>query len=214
MTFNQINRQTWKRNQYFENYMASQTSFSMTVDIDITDLYEFLKEHHYKLYPALIFMTTKVVNNHIEFRTTFNSDNKLGYWCKMVPSYTIFDSTSKEFYVRWIEEYDSFKEFHKRYLEKQEDSYEKNSFSEEDMPKNCFAISMISWQSFTGFNLNINNNTNYLLPITTFGKYYLRNDKRWLPVSIQVHHAVCDGYHASLFIEELQQLANNPQNLK
>ena len=214
MTFNQINRQTWKSNQYFENYMASQTSFSMTVDIDITDLYEFLKEHHYKLYPALIFMTTKVVNNHIEFRTTFNSENKLGYWSKMLPSYTIFDSVSKEFYVRWLEECSSFKEFHKLYLEKQEDSYEKNDFSEEDMPENCIAISMIPWQSFTGFNLNINNNTNYLLPITTFGKHYIREDKRWLPVSIQVHHAVCDGYHASLFIEELQQLANNPQHLK
>lgn len=214
MTFNQINRQTWKRNQYFENYMTSQTSFSMTVDIDITDLYEFLKERHYKLYPALIFMTTKVVNNHIEFRTTFNSENKIGYWSKMLPSYTIFDSASKEFYVRWLEECGSFKEFHKLYLEKQEDSYEKNGFSEEDMPENCIAISMIPWQSFTGFNLNINNNTNYLLPITTFGKYYIREDKRWLPVSIQVHHAVCDGYHASLFIEELQQLANNPQHLK
>ncbi|MDT2864946.1 CatA-like O-acetyltransferase [Vagococcus carniphilus] len=214
MTFNQINRQTWKRDQYFENYMASQTSFSMTVDIDITNLYEFLKEHHYKLYPALIFMTTKVVNNHIEFRTTFNSENKLGYWSKMEASYTIFDSTSKEFYVRWLEECDSFKEFHKRYLEKQKIPYEKNSFSEEDIPENCIAISMIPWQSFTGFNLNINNNPNYLLPITTFGKYYIRENKRWLPVSIQVHHAVCDGYHASLFIEELQQLANNPQHLK
>jgi chloramphenicol O-acetyltransferase type A len=29
-----------------------------------------------------------------------------------------------------------------------------------------------------------------------------------LPFSLQVHHAVCDGYHASRFIEDLQELVN------
>ncbi|OPA05916.1 CatA-like O-acetyltransferase, partial [Bacillus cereus] len=29
-----------------------------------------------------------------------------------------------------------------------------------------------------------------------------------LPVSLQVHHSVCDGYDASKFIEDLQQLSN------
>ncbi|MDR4347123.1 type A chloramphenicol O-acetyltransferase, partial [Bacillus anthracis] len=30
-----------------------------------------------------------------------------------------------------------------------------------------------------------------------------------LPVSLQVHHSVCDGYHVSRFIEDLQELSNS-----
>jgi len=29
-----------------------------------------------------------------------------------------------------------------------------------------------------------------------------------LPVSLQIHHAVCDGYHASVFMNDLQRLAD------
>jgi len=30
----------------------------------------------------------------------------------------------------------------------------------------------------------------------------------FLPVSLQVHHAVCDGYHAGLFMNYLQSFAD------
>ena len=44
----------------------------------------------------------------------------------------------------------------------------------------------------------------FLLPIFTMGKCFERDGKHLLPLSIQVHHAVCDGYHVGLFVEKLQ----------
>ncbi|MEG0254596.1 CatA-like O-acetyltransferase [Vagococcus sp.] len=210
MTFNLIDRNNWERKELFDNYITTQTSFSMTVELDITTLYEYLKKNEYKLYPALIFMVTKVVNQHIEFRTTFNKNQELGYWSEMAPSYTMFNPNKKTFSSRCLSNTDSFQKFHNKYLEDQI-AFLHNHSSDDETQKleNLIAISMIPWQSFTGFNLNINNNPSYLLPVTTFGKYFIREEKRILPVSLQVHHAVCDGYHASLFIEELQQLATN-----
>lgn len=73
------------------------------------------------------------------------------------------------------------------------------------MPPNVFTISSIPWVSFTGFNLNLPKATDYLLPIFTTGKYFQENGKTWLPIAIQVHHAVCDGYHLSRFVNELQK---------
>ena len=32
------------------------------------------------------------------------------------------------------------------------------------------------------------------------GKYYKENDKILLPLAIQVHHAVCDGFHICRFL--------------
>ena len=36
------------------------------------------------------------------------------------------------------------------------------------------------------------------------GKYFECDGKRFLPLAIQVHHAVCDGYHVGMFVERLQ----------
>lgn len=73
-------------------------------------------------------------------------------------------------------------------------------------PENTFPVSMIPWTTFEGFNLNLKNGYDYLLPIFTFGKYQQDNGKYYIPLSVQVHHAVCDGFHTSRFINELQEL--------
>ena len=70
---------------------------------------------------------------------------------------------------------------------------------------NVLNVSMIPWVHFTAFNLNLQHGDQYLLPIFTLGKYQEKDGRRMLPLAIQVHHAVCDGYHIALFMEKLQQ---------
>lgn len=74
------------------------------------------------------------------------------------------------------------------------------------MPENVFPVSMIPWTSFEGFNLNLQKGYDYLLPVFTMGKFYEENGRRFLPLSVQVHHAVCDGFHLCRFLMELQEL--------
>ena len=76
-------------------------------------------------------------------------------------------------------------------------------------PTNSFNISMLPWVEFTGFNINVFDKGKFLLPVFTMGKYFEHNGQRLLPLAIQVHHAVCDGYHVGLFIEKLQNYIDN-----
>ena len=78
-----------------------------------------------------------------------------------------------------------------------------------DVPENVFNVSMIPWSTFDGFNLNLQKGYDYLIPIFTMGKYYRDDGKIILPLAIQVHHAVCDGFHICRFINELQDLIND-----
>ena len=78
----------------------------------------------------------------------------------------------------------------------------------EGTPENSFNISMVPWLEFTGFNINVFDEGKFLLPIFTMGKYFERDGKRFLPLAIQAHHAVCDGYHVGLFVEKLQEYVN------
>ncbi len=184
-------------------------TYGITADIDIALLRAELKGMGMKLYPALIHMITTVVNRHSEFRTCFDSEGRLGVWDRMSPSFTILHE-DKTFSSIWAPFSKEFHSFHARYLQEIE-TYKnaKRLFPAANEPPNTFPISSIPWVGFTGFNLNVYNEGTYLLPIFTMGKYHLQDHKILLPVSVQLHHAVCDGYHAGVFFQELQQLAES-----
>ncbi|UNK17889.1 type A chloramphenicol O-acetyltransferase [Paenibacillus sp. N3/727] len=211
MNFNLIDMESWNRKPYFEHYLNQvRCTFSITANIDITSLLVTLRAQDIKLYPTFIYMITKVVNAHVEFRTCFNEENELGYWDRMIPDFTIFHNDDKSFSSIWTEFFDDFQIFYNNY-EKDLKQYGdvKGIVAKNNVPMNSFPISSIPWVNFTGFNINVFNDGKYLLPIVTGGKYFCQDGRTLLPVSLQVHHAVCDGYHASQFINELQQLANN-----
>ena len=51
-----------------------------------------------------------------------------------------------------------------------------------------------------------------LFPVVLFGKYFKRHGGMLLPVSGYFQHCVCDGYHASLFFNTVQDLAAKPES--
>ncbi|NMM53342.1 type A chloramphenicol O-acetyltransferase [Paenibacillus aquistagni] len=211
MRFNPIVIDQWSRKPYFEHYLNHvRCTYSMTANLDITLLLAELKHKGIKLYPAFIHMITSVVNQHVEFRTCFDAEGRLGYWDSMSPSYTIFHDEDKTFSSIWSLYSEPFERFYNHYLDDMKQYGKVKGFvAKPDEPPNTFPISSIPWVSFTGFNLNIHNEGTYLLPIFTIGKYVQQADTTLLPLSVQFHHAVCDGYHAGLLYHELQLRADH-----
>lgn len=209
MIFHPIDKDSWPRKPYFEHYLNQvRCTYSMTADLDITLLRTELKTNGIKLYPALIHMIATVVNRHSEFRTCFDLEGRLGIWDCMSPSFTIFHEENKTFSSIWTPFSEEFQTFYDGYLQGIE-TYKnaKQLFPDTNEPPNTFPVSSIPWVSFTGFNLNVYNDGTYLLPIFTIGKYREQDKKVLLPLPVQFHHAVCDGYHAGVLFNELQELA-------
>lgn len=210
MNFNPIDMDNWSRKPYFEHYLNHvRCTYSMTANIDITDLLSAAKNNGIKLYPALIHMISTVVNRHIEFRTCFNSEGKLGYWDSLSPSFTIFHDNDRTFSSIWTLYDEEFNDFYSRYLDDMKMYGSVKQFAAKaNEPPNIFPVSSIPWVSFTGFNLNVYNEGTYLLPIFTMGKYFQQDGKILLPLSGQFHHAVCDGYYVGVLFNELQLRAD------
>lgn len=213
MKFNLIDIEHWNRKPYFEHYLNTvRCTYSMTANIEITNLLYEIKLKKLKLYPIIIYIIATVVNNHKEFRTCFDKNGNLGYWDSMSPSYTIFHKDNETFSSIWTEYDKNFAYFYSGYLDDIKNYGDIMNFSPKlNEPANTFPVSSIPWVQFTGFNLNVYNDGTYLIPIFTMGKYFEQNNKMFIPMSIQVHHAVCDGYHISRFINEVQELALNLQ---
>lgn len=204
MYFKIIDRNNWQREEYFNHYFSNiPCTYSMTVKLDITKI----KNSKQKIYPAMLYFISRVVNNHKEFRMSLNQNGQVGYFDKLIPCYTVFHKNTETFSNIWTEyseDYETFYESYRMDIEKY-GSINKME-AKPNIPQNTFPISMIPWESFEGFNLNLQNGYDYLLPIFTMGKYYEESGRYIMPLSIQVHHAVCDGFHVCRFINELKSL--------
>ena len=123
----------------------------------------------------------------------------------MNPAYTVFNKENKTFSVIWTEFNSDYQEFLKSYEADKAQFSSSNFAPKPDKPPNTFDISMIPWFTFSSFNINVFGDGKYFLPIFTIGKFFEENGKRMLPLAIQVHHAVCDGYHVGRFVKRLQE---------
>lgn len=203
MNFTIIDQDGWDRTEYFSHYFSEiPCTYSMNVKLDISNI----KKDGRKLYPTMLYFITKLVNSHREFRMSLDSDGQLGYFDKMLPCYTIFHQETETFSNVWTEYNDDYNLFCQAYADDLATyGAVQSMMAKPNVPDNNFPVSMIPWTSFDGFNLNLQKGYCYLLPIFTMGKFYEENGKYLLPFALQVHHAVCDGFHVCRFVNELQE---------
>jgi len=209
--FKPIDTNSWKRKPYFDHYFNQiRCTYSITANIDITNVLSFKDRNKVKLYPLLIYVISKAVNKYEEFRTAINDRGEIGVWETLSPCYTVFHKDSESFSNIWTEWNDDLNLFLSNF---EQDSKRFGQIDRIDAkpntPANVFPISSLPWTTFTGFNLNIFADGTYLLPIFTYGKYFKDGNRYLIPLSIQVHHAICDGFHVSRLINEIQQECSN-----
>ena len=211
MNFKLLNFEKYERKEHFLHYLNNvPCTYSISTDLDITRLFTEVKKRNIHFYPVIIFAITTIVNKHSEFRMALDEQGRLGYYSFVNPAYTIFHKDNNTFSIIWTEYDSQFDKFNGNY-DKDIRNYGniKGFITKQNNEKNLINISAIPWASFTGFNLNLPQNGKYLLPIFTVGKFLESNEKILLPLSMQVHHSVCDGFHGSRFINELQGILTN-----
>lgn len=210
--YTSVDLSRWARREHFEIFQTfAQSTFNQTVQLDITALLKHIKEAGWKFYPTMIFLISKIVNRHPEFRMAMK-DNELVVWDEVHPNYTIFHNETETFSSLWSHYDGNIHHFQKVYSEDMA-RYSNNTayWPKEESRENIFFISGIPWVTFTSFNVNVANMKNFFAPMFTLGKYFEQDGKVLLPFAVQVHHSVCDGFHVARLVNELQELFDDLQ---
>ncbi|TDN50949.1 type A chloramphenicol O-acetyltransferase [Scandinavium goeteborgense] len=214
LEYTPVDLSRWARKEHFEVFQSfAQSTFNQTVLLDITALLKHIKEVGWKFYPTIIFLLSKIVNSHAEFRMAMKN-NELVIWNEVHPNYTIFHNETETFSALWSHYDGNIHHFQNVYSE--DVARYGNNFSywpKAESRENIFFISAIPWVSFTSFNVNVANMQNFFAPMFTLGKYYNQDGKILLPLAVQVHHSVCDGFHVARLINELQDMSDNIRHL-
>ena len=71
-------------------------------------------------------------------------------------------------------------------------------------------VSCIPWIHFTSFQHPVDKTGLDSVPRITWGKYLKNDDRIDLPFSVQVHHALADGWHVGEYFRILQEYLDQP----
>lgn len=208
MTFTPIDQTKWPRVQTFYCFSMSQTSFSLTVELDVTHLLMNLKTQGRKFFPTYLWLVTKCLNEQPEFKTAYLGQ-QLGYYDTLTPFYAVLHDDDKTISSMWTKFDEDYNTFYERYLDNLKAYGDNHGFlcqPQTPPPPNSYSINMMPWISFKHFSVHDQNNKSNFFPHIEAGKYYETADgKLLLPLAITVNHATTDGYHVGVFLKRLQE---------
>jgi chloramphenicol O-acetyltransferase type A len=76
-----------------------------------------------------------------------------------------------------------------------------------------FFITNVPWFSFTAITHPYDAMYSSI-PVIAVGRYFEQGGRLLMPLSIQAHHGMVDGFHLGLFYERVQALLDNPETLE
>lgn len=212
--FHPIDFDNWDRKQYFYYFTKMlPTGYSISIEADITNTYEMIKKQNRKFFPAYLYLASKLIAEQNEFRIAY-LDGKLGYYEVLHPSYACFHQDDKTMSSMWTEYDSDFDTFYNNYMIDQNNYADNHGIlAKPDMPpQNNFMIGMLPWIKFTSYTpVPYTSGSSYYFPVIEAGKFIDRDGRKWMPLSITVHHAVADGYHVGSFLKNFQSGMADPE---
>lgn len=209
MQYTVVDLNTWERGKLFSHYIDKmRIVMSLTSEIDAAPLVAYLHKHKLKFYPAMIWVVSKVINAHAEFKYGWDENGQLIRWDFVSPYYVHFHPEDENF-TKLVTEYtDDLHAFHAKFLEDKETYKDARWFDVTDIPRNTFDLTCLPWMRYTHYDLHVFDEGKYLAPVVAWGKYEKVHGKLKMPLTMNIHHAVADGFHVARFFREVQECIN------
>jgi len=203
--YQEIDLKKWNRKSQFDFFKDYDIPFfNITANVDITNLHLFCKSRGVPFFLGSFFFSTKAINEIEEFRYRIKDDGVICY-NKIDAGSTILhdDNTFSFCYFEYIDDLIRFCEEGKKEIQIQKT---KKGLDPKLNSDNLIHYSSIPWISFTSIQHARKFRTGDSIPKLVFGKFFKEGDRLKMPLSVEVHHALLDGYHVSEYFKKYQEL--------
>lgn len=194
----------WERKELFDFFSRlSDPFYSVCFRLDVTRLYDFCKERGLSFYYALIWLSTRAINETEAFSYALR-DGELIRLPARRPSFTDLKKGAEAFHIVTMAAGDSLEGFCRAAREKSaaQDCFLELSEEKDDL----IYLSCLPWLDLTAFTNERDYDADDAIPRLAWGKYVRRDGRLELGYSVEVSHRFIDGLHIGRFGERLQQL--------
>lgn len=208
-----LDMDNWSRKSQFNFFKKFDNPFfNICSEIDVTSLHDFVKTHNHSFFLASLFASLKAANEVEEFRYRIKGDDVIIH-DKIHAGSTVAndDHTFSFCYFNYYNDFNSFQINAKIKLDAVKAI--NGGLDPKDDEDDMIHYSVLPWYSFFSISHPRNFNTEDSIPKIVFGKFNSKNDRLMMPISIEVHHSLMDGYHIGKYLSHLQNLLNDPAKL-
>ncbi len=205
-----IDMQTWSRRNHFRLFSSfDHPHFNMSVNVDVTAFYPFVKRNGYSFTVSMVYVIARASNEIPEFRHRIRGDQVVEHEI-VNPSFTIL--TDKDLFGFCASEYvEDFSEFSRRAAKNIADVKAHSDLEIDAENDDVLFMTSIPWVTFTSFAHPMQLHPADSIPRFAWGKYFKESDTWKMPLSVQGHHAIMDGIHMGRFYEKVQDYLHHPE---
>jgi chloramphenicol O-acetyltransferase type A len=199
-----VDIENWNRKTIYKYFKDFQDPFfNLTANLDVTALYRFCKEKKLSLSLANLFYSLQTVNEIREFRIRLKNDELVEF--ETIHATMTIAQPDETFSFCYFEMKDDVFEFNEAGRTAVEKYTALKTFEVERERVDLVYSSVIPWVSFTSFKHASRLNNKFTIPRLVWGKMFDDGGRKKLPHSVEVHHAIADGFHVGKYFVSLQE---------
>lgn len=204
-----IDLESWPRKETYRFYGSlDYPHFNVCADMDITLLHSYLRNKGLSIFTAVLFGVCKAANSILEFRLRIRGE-EIVIHDVVHPSFTVL--TEDNLFGFCETKYTGeIKDFFKYTEEAIAKTKSVPSLDDEAGRDDYLFVSTLPWVRFTSISHPIHMHPADSIPRITWGKFTEENDQVIIPLSVQIHHGLADGYHVGRFFSLFQEWADQP----
>ncbi len=205
----EIDIEKWNRKEHFEFFSKmANPYFGIITELDCSNAYKKTQENGQSFFSYYLHKSMIAVNSVEELKLRI-VENKIISFDKINAGFTVGrqDGTFGFAFANFSEDFETFNTEVQEEIKAVQNSIGLR-LNDDDVKKDLIRHSTIPWTSFSGLLHPTNFDRTESVPKITFGKFSIREGKKFLPVSIEAHHGLVDGFHFAKYLEEFQMQLN------
>lgn len=197
----------WERKdqyQFFKQF--DEPFFGVCVQVDVTQAYQNAKAQNISFFLYYVYQSLVAANSVESFRYRISGDDVWVY--DEIHASPTINRPNGTFGFAYFDYTTNFQQF----LAQAQDEINKVQSTTGLIPalsgENVIHYSSIPWINFTGLSHARAYSFPDSCPKISFGKMTEEGNRRLMPMSVHVHHALMDGFHVAQYIDRFQELLN------
>ena len=202
-----IDLETWSRRSHYEHFRnVASPHFSLCVQVNVTPLMEVMKPAGVSVHNAALYAIMRAANETLAFRTRFIDDMVVEHGVVHASTTVMLDGPDDERFgfcnIEYTKDFEKFNTNCEREISKAKT----NSGLVDDVARqsNWIYLSCLPWLSFTQMT-NALDGPDDCIPRIVWGKITKTHGSWFMPVSVEVHHALIDGVHVAQFYQNIEK---------
>ena len=202
-----VDLSTWNRREHFEFFRQYEMPFwGVTANLDCTRMYRRAKAEGFPFSLGYHYASLRAVNEVEEFRMRLEGELPVCY--DAVHLSTTVARPDGTFGFSFVEFNRDFQKFLADCNAENQRIQSEPGLSESHSGDDVVYFTVLRGISFTSVSHPFRMKWQTGIPLIGFGEIFSEGDRRLLPHSVHVHHALVDGQHMTKYFQRFQELLN------